>query len=222
MAPKTSTPTTATTTATAATATAPTITTTTRAIEKAYDLLNDDIYQGALPRPVIVVKGNAARCDARRQVSIVPVWHDTENAHHEMCIFGEFLNSPANTVAATIAAAMVEYGLILAGTPGTSRNGHYYNARFRRGAEAAGFSFPEKPAGNGWDNWSIGKDLALSIEKAAKALVEIDLYREFDELPTKKTRRAYRHECPVCGLKATTGKPATLICGGCNVAMKAK
>ena len=129
-------------------------------LEKLYDKLNSDFFNGDFDRPVITIQSTPR---AYGHYSLIPYWNVDGTAKRELNIAAGTLNNrPIEHVIATLLHEMChQYNNEIANTQDCSRGGTYHNKYFKRTAEAEGIAAAKakgkcfgRPKAQKPDNWN--------------------------------------------------------------------
>ena len=198
-------------------------------LNKCYDLLNADFFNGEMERPVITIQSTPK---AFAHITLYEAWTVRGTGFQEINIGAGTLDRPIENVAASLAHEMTHQHNFINKISDVSRNGTYHNKRFKETAEARGLLKISQHPIYGWSITEPGEKLIEFVLN--NDLLDIELNR--NELQTVVgisggigrtdggeglTRKgSYRkHTCNSCGLIARTTKDATLICADCGIAM---
>lgn len=199
-------------------------------LSKLYDMLNTDLFDGQLERPVITIQSTPA---AFGHVSIAPVWTVKGEPRRELNIGAGTLSRPIENTIATLVHEMAHiYNMDIAGVQdcsGSSR--HYHNKHFKQAAETHGLIVTRSDK-YGWSHTEPGDMLLKWLLENNIQDIMLTRHDPFGVRitggatpstnggvilpPTAATRpHNYRWECPCCHAVARSGKPVRLICGDC-------
>lgn len=110
-------------------------------LHKGFLLLNNRMFQGALPTPAILVQNQGTR---KRNIlgwcTQEKIWADKEKTIQmfEINITAEYLNRPVTEIMGTMLHEMVHLYCNIHDIKDTSRAGTYHNKRFKEQAESFG------------------------------------------------------------------------------------
>ncbi len=196
-------------------------------LEKLYDKLNQDFFDGVLIRPVITIQSTSR---AYGHYTLYDAWSIKGEGYREINIGAGTLDRPIENVAATLVHEMThQYNNEIANAQDTSRSSSYHNRFFRIAAEAHGLHvFRSEKYG-----WSITEPSDRLIEWLAdNGYTDIPMAREEATAPrtaggnkaaqggvsvpgvTAKPKNR-RWVCPGCGAIVRSTKTVRLICGDC-------
>ena len=137
-------------------------------LEKIYNCLNEDFFDGALPVPIITVQskpGTMGHC------SVAKVWQRPDGNTYELNITAEVLNYPIEDTLDTMIHEMVHLYCRENDIKETSRGGKYHNGRFKAEAEKRGLECYQ--CGQyGWNTRPTDKLIEYAMDKGWN---EIDL-----------------------------------------------
>lgn len=196
-------------------------------LEKLYDKLNEDFFDGVLIRPVITIQSTSR---AYGHYTLHDAWSIKGAGYREINIAAGTLDRPIENVATTLVHEMThQYNNEVANVQDCSRGGTYHNKLFRIAAEAHGihvsrsekygWSITEPSdrliewlADNGIHDIPMGRNegAALRITGGDRtAQVSVDV----PGLTGKSG--SMRWICPGCGAIVRSTKAVNLICGDC-------
>lgn len=182
-------------------------------LERLFDKLNMDFFDGKLARPIITVQKTP---HAYGHYTIFPVWQVDGGRKNEINIDAGTLDRPLEDIVETLVHEMVHmYDYTVLEIQDCSGSSHkYHNKAFKATAEAHGLICIKTHYG-----WS----------QTAPAQILLDWIAANDVQPIKLNRRppnaaggkshSRRYTCPKCGQIARTTKPSALICGYCQELM---
>jgi len=198
-------------------------------LEKMYNTLNLDFFEGALSTPIVTVQskpGTWGHC------STAKIWKQKDGETYELNIAAESLSANIEDIIDTLMHEMVHLYCLENGIQDVSRGGKYHNGRFKAEAEKRGLTC-FKAGAYGW-NTRPGDNL---IEYAiTKGWTEIIINRETRGLPIrigatgtaqgtgaeggeKRPSSTRKYVCPSCGASVRATKSVNIICGDCMVSM---
>jgi hypothetical protein len=188
-------------------------------LHKAFDLLNEKYYEGALPQVVIAVQAKG-KSNAYGWFTVGKVWETAEGPKHEVTITAEFLNRDYIDIMRTLHHEMIHLYCHTNEIQDTSRGGTYHNKRFKAESEARGFYYEEKSPDKkyGWSFSSLTPETIEEIEKMdinkeAFTLARLDLAAGAKK---KKKSNIVKWKCG-CDVIIRSSKPEiNVICGDCG------
>ena len=197
-------------------------------LNKIFDLLNAEFFEGALSRPTITIQSTPK---AYGHFSLrSDTWISKLGATHEINIGAGTLARPIEEVAATLLHEMVHYFNYAQGVQDCSRGGTYHNRKFKEAAEAHGLVVQHTDK-YGW-NHTAPSDALLDLV-LEYGLTDILINRnEFSGFqiggrgthngaptaaPKKGSSRKYI--CPCCGMSVRATKEVNIGCLDCGVKM---
>lgn len=202
-------------------------------LEKMYNVINVDKFEGALPVPVITVQskpGTWGHC------SCAKVWKRKDGETYEMNIAAEMLSAPIEEILDTLIHEMVHLYCRENGIQEVSRGGKYHNKRFKQLAEEKGLLCVE--AGQyGWNTQGTGND-GLVEYALEKGWSEILLNRQTigagiriggTGTPSgaagtpdggKRPSSTRKLQCPKCGCSVRATKAVRIMCMDCMEQMQ--
>lgn len=198
-------------------------------LEKIYNTLNEDFFQGALPVPIITVQskpGTFGHCTTGK------VWKRKDEETYELNIAAEVLNYPIEETLDTILHEMVHLYCRENGIKEVSRGGKYHNGKFKEIAEAHGltcykcgqYGWNTKPGDNlveyalkkGWNEIRIGRSTFQPLRLGATGILQGGAGTATTGGRTSSTRK---YVCPKCGQRIRATKQVNIICGDCMETM---
>lgn len=197
-------------------------------LDKIFRLLNDEYFDGQLPKVVITIQSTPK---AYGHFTCYDVWHCQDEGFKEINIGAGTLDRPIENVTATLLHEMVHEYCFVHGIKDTSRAGTYHNKRFKQEAEARGLCID-------YDS-RIGHSITSPSEQLLdfcieNSLTDIQIGRNDTHsfycggvqggkstIGIQRTGNSNyrRYICPVCGNIARTTKDMLLICGSCAETM---
>ncbi len=195
-------------------------------LEKLYDKLNSDFFDGELDRPVITIQSSTR---SYGHYTLYDAWSVKGEGYKEINIAAGTLNRPIEYTVCTMLHEMChQYNNEIANVQDCSRGGTYHNKYFKQAAEAHGLTVTRSEK-YGW-----------SITSPSDALLEWILDNNVQEIKLNrndpygirivggnsaangsvlpiavKPNHNYRYVCPCCHSIARSVKPLHLICGDC-------
>lgn len=198
-----------------------TISQATKFLEDAFDALNQEYFENALPKPIIVIQ-SAPGINGHFYAD--DIWQDTlcKVRSYEISMGAEALKRPIANIIATLVHEMVHYYCHLQGIQDTSRGGTYHNSRFKDEAEKRALLIEYSP--------KIGHSIT-SPSPALKTFCTSQHWRNKltifrggdlpDDTPKKKKPSSTRkYVCPSCGQSIRATKEVNIICGDCQQTME--
>ena len=200
-------------------------------LEKLYDKLNADFFDGVLDRPVITIQSSSR---SYGHYTLYDAWSVKGEGHKEINIAAGTLNRPIEYTVCTLLHEMChQYNNEIVNTQDCSRGGTYHNKYFKQAAETHGL-IVTRTEKYGWSTTTPSDELLewiLNNDIQEIKLNRNDLYgvritggstAANGGIPTPPTRpnHNYRYICPCCHNIARSGKPMRLICGACMTVMQ--
>lgn len=198
-----------------------TISQATKFLEDAFDALNQEYFENALPKPIIVIQ-SAPGINGHFHPS--EVWQDVQrkSRSYEISLGAESLKRPIANVIATLIHEMVHYYCHLHNIQDTSRGGTYHNSRFREEAEKRALIIDYDP--------KIGHSITTPSPDLKKFCTaqhwrnKLTIFRS-EDLPDdtpkqKKPSSTRKYVCPCCGQSIRATKAVNIICGDCSLTME--
>ena len=195
-------------------------------LEKLYDKLNADFFNGELVRPVITIQSSSR---SYGHYTLYDAWSVKGEGYKEINIAAGTLNRPIEYTVCTLLHEMChQYNNEVANTQDCSRGGSYHNKYFKRTAEAHGLTVTRSEK-YGWSitspsdellDWILNNDIQeIKLNRNEYHGIRIAGGNAAAEsgAPTPSTRPNHNHRyiCPHCHNIARSGKPIRLICGDC-------
>lgn len=198
-------------------------------LNKVYDLLNEDFFEGALSRPTITIQSSPK---AYGHFSLrEDTWISKNGVSHEINIGAGTLARPIEEVVATLLHEMVHYHNYQNGVQDCSRGNTYHNRRFRDAAEERGLIVQHHER-YGWSVTSPGdRILEFVLENdLSDILINRNEFTGFQitgigthsgthtPLPPQKSSTR-KYVCPCCGNSVRATKIVNIACMDCKKQM---
>lgn len=186
-------------------------------LEKAFDMLNADIFESKLSKPVITVVPTKG---AYGHYTLKNMWVVNEQGKREINISSYTLKRSLLQTITTLVHEMVHmYNDTVLGVTDCSRKGYYHNKHFKKCAEEH-WLICEKCEMYGWAETKPSEKLVEWINNH-KELKEIEMYHigvMNSKGGTDKKAKSHSHKyvCPKCRNIARTTKVMGLICKDCK------
>lgn len=197
-------------------------------LEKMYNAINTDLWNGELPTPIITVQskpGTYGHC------TVAKVWRKKDDATYEMNIAAEALDLNIEEVLDTIIHEMVHLYCRENQIQEVSRGGSYHNGRFKKIAEAHLLTC-YRTEKYGWNTTGAG-NLRLIEYALSKGWNEIKIAREGSfrlggrvpglpgARPSGQRRPSSTRKllCPCCGNSVRATKDVRILCMDCEKQM---
>lgn len=192
---------------------------------KIFKLVNEEYFDNSLQVPTISIQTSLS---AYGHVTVSKVWHNNNEATHELNISAEYLNRPIENVVATIIHEASHLYAIANNIKDTSNNGVYHNKKFKQIAEELGHLSISQHSKYGWTITEPTEDtLEFCINNG---LEDIQLNRgtlpTFNGTPTtttttkpvapKKPTSTRKYICPCCGNSFRATKSINVLCLDCD------
>jgi hypothetical protein len=195
-------------------------------LEKLYDKLNADFFDGELDRPVITIQSSSR---SYGHYTLYDAWSVKGEGYKEINIAAGTLNRPIEFTVSTMLHEMChQYNSEIANIQDCSRGGTYHNKHFKACAESHGLTV-ERTDKYGYSTTTPSDELLDWILN--NDIQEIKLNRNEIhgiritggnaaanggiETPTKIATHNHRYVCPCCHNIARSSKIINLICGDC-------
>lgn len=198
-------------------------------LNKVFDLLNVEFFEGALSRPTITIQSTPKAYGHFTLSS--DTWVSKLGGTHEINIGAGTLSRPIENVCATLLHEMIHYWNYENGIQDTSRGGTYHNKRFKAAAEACGLSV-EHSEKYGWSHTSPSDELLDFVleNDLTDILINRNEYSGFrvtgtgthsgtGAVTTTKPSSTRKYICPCCGMSVRATRTVRIACMDCNVQM---
>ena len=201
-------------------------------LEKAFRLLNAELFNNELETPIITVIPTPR---AYAHYTTVNVWDVNGEGKREINIASGTLDRPLENILASLVHEMVHmYCDTILNEKDTSNNGIYHNKTYKREAEAHGLIVTRSEK-YGWSHTEPA-DILLQFVLDHDELREIEMCRANPSMVsvgigthtgnsngTKPVGKAPTHHrkyiCPVCGVSCRATKQINIMCMDCNQRM---
>lgn len=200
-------------------------------LEKIYNCLNEDLFEGVLPVPIITVQskpGTMGHC------SVTKVWQRPKDSTYELNIAAEVLNYPIEETLDTMIHEMVHLYCRENGIKEVSRGGKYHNGKFKEEAEKRGLEC-FKCGQYGWNTKPTDRLVEYALERGWN---EIRIGRSGLLIPGirtgeggpqhsggaaapggKRPSSTRKLQCPCCKNSVRATKAVRIMCMDCNEQM---
>jgi len=196
-------------------------------LNKVFDLLNQEFFEGALSRPTITIQSTPK---AYGHFSLrEDTWISKLGGTHEINIGAGTLSRPIEDIAATLLHEMVHYYNHENGVQDCSRGNTYHNQNFKASAEAHGLTVTRSEK-YGWSRTAPSDSLLEIVLKYDLQDIEINRNEATGFqitgtgthsgtitgglAPKKSSSRKY--VCPCCGMSVRATKVVNIACLDCN------
>lgn len=194
-------------------------------LEKMYNVINLDKFNGTLPTPIITVQ---SRPGTYGHCSRAKVWKRKEDETYELNITAESLNRNIEEIIDTLIHEMIHVYCRENDIQEVSRGGKYHNGKFKELAEAKGLTcikqgqygwntmpndgILEYALSKGWSEIMIGRaDRALPMP----GLMGTGTAGGPGSHPVRPTSSTRKYQCPKCQNSIRATKDLNIICGDC-------
>lgn len=197
-------------------------------LEKAFRLINEELFDNELPTPIITVIPTP-----RAYAHYVPydIWSAKDGAKREINIASGTLDRPIENIIASLVHEMVHmYNDVILNISDTSNKGVYHNKQFKKEAEAHGlivtrsdkYGYSHTEPSDTIIDFILTHDELREIEmcRANPALVSIGIGTHTGNggatvigTATKSHHRKYI--CPCCGNSVRATKEVHIMCMDC-------
>ena len=196
-------------------------------LNKVFDLLNEEFFEGELSRPTITIQSTPK---AYGHFSLrEDTWVSKLGGTHEINIGAGTLSRPIEEVAATLLHEMVHYYNYEMGIQDCSRGNTYHNRRFKEAAEARGLIVTHSDK-YGWSHTSPSDRLLEVIldNDLTDILINRNEYTGFRitgtgtrsgagaVLPPKRSSTR-KYICPCCGMSVRATRAVNVACMDCDM-----
>lgn len=195
-----------------------------------FDIMNEDIFDGTLPKPVITLQPTKGR--EMGHFTPDKVWRDKNNIKNNVVttdINDEqslyeinidprwFYERSAVDIAGTLLHEMVHYNNKMLDIKDGSGKSH--NKKFKETAESVGLIvMKEKGIGFGLTSLSPEReDYIITEVKPNESVFEYFRATVEKEEKKKKTKKIFKYTCPKCGIEAKGKTGLHIKCAACNV-----
>lgn len=200
-------------------------------IEKLFAILNDELFDGVLPTPILT-----AVPSTRSYAHYTPwdAWGTPDGGKREINISTAYLLRPLEEIAASLVHEQVHmYNDCILNEADTSNKGIYHNKIFAREAEAHGLIVSRVNNVHGYSHTEPGNTI-IDILLRHNELKEIEIQRAIAPaplmgtgihtgngnglLPIGKTVNSHhrKYSCPCCGNSVRATKIVRVMCIDCN------
>lgn len=202
-------------------------------LEKAFKLLNAELFNDELPTPIITVIPTP-----RAYAHYVPsdIWSVADTVKREVNISSGFLNRPLESILASLVHELVHmYCDCVLNIADTSNKGVYHNKIFKREAEVHGlivtrsekYGFSHTEPGEALIDFLLTHDELREIEmcRANPSLVSVSIgvhtgnSNGLKPIGTTLNTHHRKYICPVCGCSCRATKQIHIMCMDCNKQM---
>ena len=195
-------------------------------LNKLFDLLNAEFFEGALSRPTITIQSTPS---AYGHFSLRDdTWISKLGATHEINIGAGTLARPIEEVAATLLHEMVHYFNYETGIKDCSRGNTYHNRRFKEAAEARGLLVLHSDK-YGWSHTAPGDALLDFVlengltdilinrnESTGFQITGIGTHSGTAVIPPRKPSSTRKYICPCCGMSVRATRVVRIACIDCQ------
>lgn len=201
-------------------------------LEKMYNCLNVDFFDGELPVPIITVQskpGTMGHC------SVAKIWNRPGENTYELNIAAEVLSYPIEETIDTMVHEMVHLYCREHNIKDVSRGTQYHNGRFREEAERRGLTCVYVDKRIGWNTTPSDKliEYALSKDwneiKINRGSIPFMVGGSLGTAGTpgtpgaqnggKKPSSTRKLQCPCCKNSVRATKDVRIMCMDCNTQM---
>ena len=203
-------------------------------LEKAFRLINEELFNNELPTPIITVIPTP-----KAYAHYVPfdIWSTKESAKREINIASGTLDRPIENIIASLVHEMVHmYNDVVLNINDCSNKGTYRNKQFKKEAEAHGlivtktrYGYSRTEPSDRIIEFILEHDELREIEmcRANPALVSVSVGTHTGNSGTTPTTTAItpnshhrKYMCPCCHNSVRATKAVNIICGDCMERME--
>lgn len=199
-------------------------------LNKVFDLLNAEFFEGALSRPTITIQSTPK---AYGHFSLrEDTWISKNGASHEINLGAGTLARPIEEVVATLLHEMVHYWNFVNSIQDCSRGGTYHNKKFKESAEAHGLLI-EHSDKYGWSHTSPSESLLdFIIENDLKDILinrneqmgffikGTGTHSGIEIVTPTKPSSTRKYICPCCGMSVRATRIVRIACMDCGKQME--
>ncbi len=197
-------------------------------LEKMYNNINIDLFESALPIPIITVQSKPGTYGHATRGKI---WENKDKSQYEMNIAAEMLNCDIEEILDTLIHEMIHIYCREKNIQDVSRGGSYHNGRFKALAESKGLVCIKTPK-YGWNTVGKGNEQLITYA-LEKGWAEILLSRrtatpilfpnqQILHPPQSGDRRpssTRKLQCPNCQTSVRATKQVRIMCMDCMIQM---
>lgn len=198
-------------------------------LNKIFDLLNAEFFDGALARPTITIQSTPKAYG--HFTTKEDMWISTIGSTHEINIGAGTLARPIENVVATLLHEMIHYFNYVKGVQDCSRGGTYHNKHFKREAEARGlivtksekYGYAHTEPADRLLDFVLENDLTDILITRNELLGWLtpssgtSVGTVIGTTPKKSSSRKY--VCPCCGTGIRATKEVRILCMDCGEQM---
>lgn len=197
-------------------------------LTRIFEFLNDRLYQGSLPHPVITIQTNGRRKEVLGWCSSEQVWVSRADGEYfyEINIVAEHLDRKGLDIAETMNHEMVHLYNNETGVKDVSRQGYFHNKNFKMAAESKLLEC-EKVQSKGWAKTFPTPEFIklveeMQIDETAFYLVRDALKKkegDQEKEPKEKKKKSIKYQCPKCHSSVRATKSILIACMSCKTVM---
>ena len=199
-------------------------------LEKMYNTINTDLFNGELPIPIITVQSSKGSWGHSSRSKI---WKRKQDDAYELNISAECINECIEEIVDTLIHEAIHLYCREKGIKEVSRGGIYHNKEFKKLAEEKllkcyyneKIGYNTTPVGNDrlfdyilskdWSEIKIGRGEKTISLPTGISIINIDTGEV--KISTSSTRK---YQCPKCLNSCRATKDINIICGDCNIKME--
>lgn len=201
-------------------------------LNRIFDLLNAEFFEGALSRPTITIQSTPK---AYGHFSLRDdTWISKKGSSHEINMGAGTLSRPIEEVTATLLHEMCHYYNFVNGIQDCSRGGTYHNRRFKEAAESRGLLIDHDPR-YGWTITTPGDRLLQFCLDNDLTDILLNRNEGYGVRPTgtgthsgagaptiapiAKKSSTRKYVCPCCGMSVRATRAVNIACMDCGKQM---
>jgi len=201
------------------------------AFDNLFDKFNERFFENALQKPVITIsKSKEGKTRTTGWCTTERVWKGgNTSTYFEINICPEYLYRPIEKTLATLLHEMVHLYNVINGIQDCSRSNQYHNKKFKETAERHGL-FVEKDDSYGYVKTTLRPETLEYINTLNLKIFDLfreehpakskDAYENTYENENKKTSTR-KYICPNCVQSVRATREVNIVCGDCNIKMRA-
>jgi len=187
-------------------------------LEKLYDILNVEYFDGKLTRPIITVMASAKQ-GLFGYYMPRKVWQTDEERLSELNITAETVGGDVYELVDTMLHEMVHQYNDVNGIKDCSRGGTYHNKKFKESAERVGLIVEcDKKSGFHLTSLSPANIEFVNVKKIQRISINRDFVGKLTGGSSKSSTRKYY--CPMCDMSVRATKKVAIMCIECECRME--
>ncbi len=201
-------------------------------LEKLFDKLNENYFEGKLPRPIITVQSTPkayGHCTTKEiWRAAAPADSETEkpvDGKYEINLGAEYINRPIANTAATLVHEMVHLYCLINEIADTCQRGRYHNKTFKEEAEkrdlhieydrTIGYSVTSPTEGLEFNLKSWGFIEGFKLARL-NPMSLISIGKATGTGAAAPRNKSHKYVCPCCGQTVRSTSDLNIICGICE------